>query len=259
MTALEITPIPLLSDNYAWLIRDVDQDVTVVVDPSEAAPVVAYLRQRHLRLDAVLNTHHHPDHTGGNLGLKEAFGCDIIGAEADRHRIAGLDRGLGEGDTYQVGRFTAKVIAIPGHTLGHIAFVFTEPAAVFCGDTLFSLGCGRLFEGSPEQMWTSLSRLAALPPATMVCCGHEYTAANAAFALTVDPDNQALQQRAKAVAELRSGPVPQPSVPSSIGLELATNPFLHPLAGAVLRHLKLPPSSSAAAAFAALRLLKDRF
>lgn len=222
--ALEIHLIPCLSDNYAYLLRDPESDAVGVVDPSEAAPVNAALERHGLKLTHILNTHHHFDHTGGNLDLKAKWKAQIVGPAADRDRIPGIDVALKEGETFTFGTRTARIFDIPAHTKGHIAFWFEADKAVFTGDTLFACGCGRLFEGTPAQMWSSLSKLAALPDDTRVYCGHEYTQSNIRFALTVDPANEDLKARARDVDALRAKGAP--TIPSTIGLEKRTNPFM---------------------------------
>jgi len=186
---LQIEPVPCLRDNYAWLAHDKDEGVCFVVDPSEAEPVRRALAAHGLKLTHILNTHHHPDHVGGNLALKAQFGASIIGPGKDAARIPGIDIGVTEGETCRVGSYEAKVLEIPAHTRGHIAFWFEKDGCVFTGDTLFAMGCGRLFEGDPPTMWSSLSKLMRLPDSTRVYCGHEYTEANGRFALTVERSN----------------------------------------------------------------------
>ncbi len=224
MAALIIEQIPVLRDNYVYLVHDRASGLTAAVDPAVAEPVAAALAVRGWRLTHILNTHHHGDHTGGNLPLKAATGCTIVGYGADAHRIPGIDVAVNDGETFAFGSTAAQIIAVPGHTLGHIAYWFAEAQAVFCGDTLFSLGCGRLFEGTAAMMWHSLGRLRQLPDETRVCCAHEYTQSNAAFALTIDPANPALRERAAAVSALRRQGLP--TVPSRLGDEKAANPFL---------------------------------
>ena len=224
MSTLDVELIPALSDNYIHLIHAPATGTTGVVDPAEAGPVLAALERRGLKLDFILNTHHHPDHVGGNLALKAATGATIVGPTADAARIPGIDVQLGDGDSWRFGDQPVKVFDVPGHTRGHIAFWFPDGQAVFVGDTLFSLGCGRLFEGTPEQMQVSLSKLAALPPDTRVYCAHEYTQSNARFALSVEPHNAALRRRSAEVDRLRAEG--KSTIPSTIGLELETNPFL---------------------------------
>jgi hydroxyacylglutathione hydrolase len=221
---LEIRLIPLLSDNYAYLLNDPTSGEAAVVDPSEAAPVLAALQETGWTLKHILNTHHHHDHIGGNEALKAATGAKIVGPEKERHRIPDLDVGLAEGDGYAIGSRRFHVLDVPGHTSGHIALVFDEDEAVFSGDTLFSLGCGRLFEGTPAQMWQSLSKLRALPGATRIYCGHEYTQSNCRFALSIEPENRDLQARVEEVTRQRAAGAP--TIPTTIDLENRTNPFL---------------------------------
>lgn len=224
MSEFVIRQLLVLKDNYVYLLHEKDSGATAVVDPSVAEPVLAALAETDWRLTHILNTHHHWDHTGGNEALKTATGAIVVGPRADRERIPAIDIALGEGDCYAVGSEVAEIFDVPGHTRGHIAFWFATSRALFCGDTLFTLGCGRMFEGTPPQMWDSLSKLRALPVETRVYCGHEYTQANARFALTVEPENRALVARAKAVDALRA--VGRPTVPATLGEEIATNPFL---------------------------------
>ena len=257
---IEIVRIPALSDNYIWLAHDPASGETVVVDPAEAGPVLAALDRLGWRLTHILNTHHHGDHVGGNRELKDRTGCTIVGHARDAARIPGIDVRVGDGDTVSLGNASARVIAIDGHTVGHIAYWFADAAALFCGDTLFSLGCGRLFEGTAAQMWTSLGRLRDLPAETRIYCGHESTEANARFALSLDPDNPALRARAADVRELRARA--QPTVPSVLGDERACNPFLRCADPAVRtsaeRHAGRP-LADAAQVFGALRAWKDGF
>lgn len=221
---LEIIQLPVLTDNYIYLIHEVNSNQTAVIDPAVPEPVIAALNEKGWQLDYILNTHHHSDHTGANFSLKKQTGCKIIGAELDQYRIPGIDIKVSPGNIIWLGNQSLRVIGTPGHTLGHIVYYCQESAALFCGDTLFSLGCGRLFEGNPEQLWHSLQQLKKLPGETQIYCAHEYTQANGQFALTVDPDNQALQQRIHEVEQLRNHQ--QASVPSTLAQELATNPFL---------------------------------
>jgi hydroxyacylglutathione hydrolase len=253
---LNIHLVPCLNDNYAYLVHETATNAVAVVDPSEAAPVFAALQKHGLKLTHILNTHHHFDHTGGNLELKEKTGAKIIGPKADAERIPGLDVGLGEGDTLEFGKTKARVFDIPAHTRGHIAFWFETDKAVFTGDTMFAMGCGRLFEGTPQQMWTSLSKLAALPKDTRVYCGHEYTQSNGRFALTLEPNNQALKTRMAEVDRLRAQGLP--TIPSTIGVELETNPFLRP-ASAELQKSVGVDASDLVAVFAETRRRKDSF
>ncbi|HXM71063.1 MAG TPA: hydroxyacylglutathione hydrolase, partial [Thermoanaerobaculia bacterium] len=227
-----------------------------VVDPSEAAPVEAALSARGWTLTHILNTHHHWDHTGGNPALKAATGAVVVGPKADRERIPAIDVAVDEGESYKLGQAEAQILFIPGHTRGHIAFWFPESKAVFCGDTLFAIGCGRTFEGTAAQMWNSLGKLKALPADTRVYCGHEYTQANARFALTVEPQNAALKSRARAVDAARAKG--QPTIPSTIGEERATNPFFRADERSIAETIGLA-GEDAVAVFAEVRRRKDNF
>jgi len=224
VSPLEIELVPCLSDNYAYLVHDADAGLTAVVDPSEAPPVKLALARRGWKLTHILNTHHHFDHTGGNIPLKEEFGCEIVGPGKDRARFEGLDTGVDEGTGWRFGGRSVRVMEIPAHTSSHIAFVVDH--AAFTGDTLFAMGCGRLFEGTPAMMWSSLSKLMTLPDDTRVYCGHEYTQSNGRFALTMEPNNVALVSRMKDVDAARAKGAP--TIPSTIGLEKKTNPFMRP-------------------------------
>ncbi|WP_294339022.1 hydroxyacylglutathione hydrolase [uncultured Sphingomonas sp.] len=221
---LEVVRVAALSDNYVWLIHDAAADRTVVVDPGEAPPVLTALDARGWRADAIWTTHWHPDHTGGNAVLKARYGCDVTGPEAERAKIATLDHGVGEGDTVRIGDHVAIVLETPGHTAGHIVFHFADDALLFSGDTLFAMGCGRLFEGTPDQMFANMARFAAMPDETIVYGAHEYTLSNGRFALTVEPDNAALRDRMVEIERLRTAG--DATLPTTIGLERATNPFL---------------------------------
>jgi hydroxyacylglutathione hydrolase len=223
---LEIHMFPCLEDNYGYLIRDPATGIVATVDTPEVAPIERALAQKGWKLDYILNTHHHGDHAGGNLELKKKTGCRIVGPKADAGRIPGIDIALGDGEIFELGSRVARVIETPGHTRGHIVYHFEADHAAFVGDTLFAMGCGRLFEGTPEQMWTSLQKLRALPADTRVYCAHEYTQKNARFALTVEPDNTELVARAVEVERLRAQGLP--TIPSTIGRETLTNPFLRP-------------------------------
>jgi hydroxyacylglutathione hydrolase len=252
----EIHLVPCLKDNYAYILHEPRTKAVAVVDPSEAAPVIDALRTRSLSLTHILNTHHHFDHTGGNLELKERTGAKIIGPRADADRIPGIDIQVGNGDLVAIGTAIAKVFDIPAHTRGHIAFWFEEAKAVFTGDTMFAMGCGRLFEGTPAQMWASLSTLARLPADTRVYCGHEYTQSNGRFALTLEPGNADLVARMKQVDELRNKGLP--TIPSTIGLELKTNPFLRP-DSPELRQAMSMETANVIDVFAETRRRKDVF
>lgn len=247
---------PCLEDNYGYLVHDPVAGVTATIDTPEVEPIERALRARGWQLDFIMNTHHHFDHAGGNLELKDKTGCQIIGPAADTDRIPGIDIALSDGDTFQLGEQTFTVFDTPGHTRGHIVYYFPDSAIAFVGDTLFALGCGRLFEGSPEQMWSSLSKLLNLPDETQVYCAHEYTQTNAKFALTVDPDNAALVARAAEIDQLRSEH--KPTIPSNIGLERATNPFLRPDSATLRATLGLEDASNVDV-FAEIRARKDKF
>jgi hydroxyacylglutathione hydrolase len=253
---IEIHLVPCLKDNYAYLIHERNTDTVAVVDPSEAAPVLEALKSHGLSLTHILNTHHHFDHTGGNLELKAQTGAKIIGPRVDADRIPGIDIPVAEGDQVSIGNVNANILDIPAHTRGHIAFWFTSENAVFTGDTMFAMGCGRLFEGTPAQMWSSLSKLAALPAETRVYCGHEYTQANGRFALTLEPDNFDLQTRMEEVDKRRKQGLP--TIPSTIGLELKTNPFLRPDAPTLRRTMQLEDADTVQV-FAEIRRRKDVF
>jgi hydroxyacylglutathione hydrolase len=254
---LEIIQLAALTDNYIYLLHEAISGETAVVDPADAGPVFAMLQEKGWRLSYVFNTHHHADHVGGNLQLKRQTGCKIVGAKSDRQRIPGIDIKVGHGDKIRLGDESLQIIATPGHTLGHIAYYCAESDALFCGDTLFSMGCGRLFEGSAEQMWQSLQLFKALPPSTRVYCAHEYTQANGRFALTLEADNPALQQRIDEVNRLRNQNLS--TLPSSIGLELATNPFFRENSPSIRQAVAANDAESAAEVFARVRRSKDQF
>ena len=253
---LDLVTIPCLSDNYAFLIHDAASGETAVIDVPEAAPILAALRQRGWTLSQILLTHHHADHIQGVAELRTATGARVAGNAADAHRLPPLDLALHEGQTVQVGAETGTVIDVSGHTLGHIAFHFPASALVFTADSLMACGCGRLFEGTGPQMWDSLSKLARLPPETLVCSGHEYTASNARFALSLEPDNQALISRVAAIADARDKG--QPTVPSRLSDEFATNPFLRASHPQMKARLGLSEATDAAV-FTEIRARKDRF
>jgi hydroxyacylglutathione hydrolase len=257
MAKLEIEQIPVLTDNYVYLLHEPGSGATAVVDPAVADPVTAALAARGWRLSHILNTHHHGDHTGGNLELKRLTGSTVIGARKDSQRIPGIDVEVGEGDTFMLGNAAAMVLEVPGHTSGHIAFRFPDSHAVFCGDTLFSLGCGRLFEGTADEMWASLGKLRDLPPDTLAYCAHEYTAGNGRFARLVERDNAALHARLDAVERLRAHN--RPTVPTTIAEERATNPFLRADTEAVAKAVGMAPGTAPARVFAELRRRKDVF
>jgi hydroxyacylglutathione hydrolase len=253
---LDVRLVPLLKDNYAYLLRDDESGKTAIVDPSEAEPVLRLIDTLGWKLDYILNTHHHADHSGGNVGIKQRTGATVVGPQADRDRIPAIDVALADGEHFQFGTADAEVMDIPGHTRGHIAFWFARDRAVFCGDTLFALGCGRMFEGTAPQMWTSLQRLRELPDATRVYCGHEYTQANARFALTVEPGNRALVARAAEIDAKRAAG--EPTIPSTIGAERATNPFFRADQPELAQGVGLA-GGDPVAVFAETRLRKDKF
>jgi hydroxyacylglutathione hydrolase len=220
---LHIVRVPVLSDNYSWLVHDDASGETMVVDPGEAAPVEAAAVERGWTIGAVWLTHWHPDHIGGADALRTK-GARVIGPEAERAKIPMLGEGLGEGDVARLGDHAAQVMTVPGHTQGHIAFHFADDAAIFTGDTLFAMGCGRLFEGTPADMFGNMRRYAALPDDTRVYCGHEYTLSNAHYAAVAEPDNADIAARLAEVSALRERG--EPTVPTTIAAERATNPFL---------------------------------
>jgi hydroxyacylglutathione hydrolase len=221
---LEIIRIPALSDNYVWLVHEPDRRETMVVDPAAAEPVLAEADTRGWRITQIWNTHWHPDHTGGNAAIKEATGCIVTGPAAEKDRIPTLDRLVTEGDIVRLGAVEAQVIDVAAHTAGHVAYHFPTEQAAFVGDTLFAMGCGRLFEGTAEQMYANMRKLEALGDDTAIYCAHEYTLSNGRFALTVEPDNSALHSRMAEVIALRERG--EPTVPTTIALERATNPFM---------------------------------
>lgn len=221
---IEVVRIPVLSDNYVWLAHEPESGETAVIDPAVAEPVLAEAARRGWTITQIWNTHWHPDHTGGNAAIKAATGCTITGPAAEAERIPTLDRLVAEGDRVALGGIAADVLEVPAHTAGHIAYHLPEESTLFIGDTLFAMGCGRLFEGTADQMHANLQRLATLPPDTLVYCAHEYTLANGRFALTVEPDNDALRERMAKVEAARA--VGEPTVPTTIADERATNPFM---------------------------------
>jgi hydroxyacylglutathione hydrolase len=253
---LQIAQFACLSDNYGFLLHDPESGATAAIDTPDAEEITHQIERRGWHLSHILNTHHHADHAGGNLALKQRFGCLIVGPGADAARIPGIDVGVGDGDRVDFGRHRIEVVATPGHTRGHIVYFLPEAGAAFVGDTLFAMGCGRLFEGSPEQMWASLGRIARWPDATQIYCAHEYTLANAEFALTVEPDNPALAGRAREVAALRRQG--RPTVPTTLALEKATNPFLRAASPGLKATLGMPGADDVRV-FARTRELKDRF
>jgi hydroxyacylglutathione hydrolase len=246
-----------MKDNYGVLVHDSDSGATAAIDAPDGAAVIAAAEERDWTLSDVLVTHHHADHTQGLPALRARYPLlNVVGPAKEAARIAGLDRQVVEGDYVRVGKLAAKVIETPGHTAGHIAYWFEEDEIVFVGDTLFSLGCGRVFEAPYAVMWDSLLKLAALPGETQVYCGHEYTEANARFALTIEPENAVLVSRAAQVAELRAAG--KPTVPTTISAELAANPFLRAEEPQIQAAIGMPDADPAVA-FAEIRARKDRF
>jgi hydroxyacylglutathione hydrolase len=256
MSELQIVQFPALSDNYGFLLHDPDAGLTAAIDTPDAAEIRRQLEHRGWRLTHIFNTHHHADHAGGNLELKERYGCLIVGPGGDSARIPGLDVGVREGDTVDFGARRIEVVETPGHTVGHIVYYVPEAQAAFVGDTLFAMGCGRLFEGSPDQMWASLQKILRWPDTTRLYCAHEYTLANASFALTVEPENLALLARAREVAEFRRAD--RPTVPTTLALEKATNPFLRPASPSLRATIGLEDADDVRV-FARTRALKDSF
>lgn len=254
---MRIVQIPLLRDNYGYLVVS-DAGEAAVIDPSEAGPVLARMEKENVAPRAILNTHHHRDHTGGNSGLLEKLRLDVYGHKNDRERIPGLTRAVDEGDEVRVGGLAARVFFIPGHTKGHVAYLFG--GALFCGDTLFTAGCGRLFEGTAEEMLASLGRLARLPADTLVYCGHEYTEKNLEFALTLEPGNAKAAERLKRARAARAEG--RPTVPSTMAEEKETNPFLRPDSPEIRENLnrRFPDLTlDTLSVFAKVRQLKDEF
>jgi hydroxyacylglutathione hydrolase len=222
LVMLEIVAVPAFSDNYLWLVHDAASGETAVVDPGDPAPVLAELDRRGWTLTQVWNTHWHPDHTGGNVAIKESTGATISGPAGET--IPGRDTALTEGDSVRLGEHVGRVIDVPGHTLGHIALLFEQDRIAFVGDTLFAMGCGRLFEGTPEQMYASLGRLMQLSDDTKLYCAHEYTLGNARYAAVAEPDNAAVAERLSAVIAMRAAG--RMTVPTTVADERATNPFV---------------------------------
>ena len=239
---LEIVAVPAFADNYLWLVHDRESGETAVVDPGDAAPVLSAAQARGWHIGQVWNTHWHPDHTGGNQAVVGATRASLSAPAAEAHKIAGIDLELREGDRVRLGAHIGEVWEVPGHTLGHIAFVFRDAGVAFVGDTMFAMGCGRLFEGTAEQMFTALRRLAELPDDTLIYCAHEYTLANARFAVAVEPDNAKIADRLAAVEAARARG--EATVPTTIAAERSTNPFLR---------------ASGLAEFTDRRAWKDRF
>jgi hydroxyacylglutathione hydrolase len=256
MKPIEIHMFPCLQDNYGYLLHDADSAVTAAIDTPDAAAILAALEARGWRLTHILNTHHHSDHAGGNLELKKRTACRIIGPRADAGRIPGIDVQVGDGDSFELGSHRVEVFDTPGHTRGHIVYWLPDDGAAFVGDTLFAMGCGRLFEGTPAQMWSSLQKIARWPDSTSLYCAHEYTQSNGRFALTVEPGNRALVERTQEVARLRAQG--RPTIPTTVALEKATNPFLRAWSRDLQATVGLAGASDVEV-FAKTRALKDAF
>jgi hydroxyacylglutathione hydrolase len=254
--ALELVTIPCLADNYAYLVHDAASGQTACVDVPDPAPILAALRDRGWSLTDILVTHHHADHIQGVDALRAATGAMVLGAAADEHRLPRLDLALTEADSFSIGGEFARVLDVPGHTVGHIAFHFPQSHLAFTADSLMAGGCGRLFEGTPAQMWSSLQKMDQLPPDTLICSGHEYTASNLRFALTLEPDNPALISRRGHVAALRDQG--RPTVPVSLQTERETNPFLRAHLPALKSAVGLPGADDVTV-FAEIRARKDKF
>lgn len=235
MPKLEIHQFPCLSDNYGVLVHDPAANLTAAIDAPEADAVRRALQEKGWNLTHILVTHHHSDHTAGVEPLKAETGCTVIGPKDEANRIKGLDKTVSEGDAFAFGAAEVRVLDTPGHTAGHISYWLPSEDLAFVGDTLFAIGCGRVIEGNAEIMWRSLQKIARLPPATRVYCGHEYTLSNAKFALTIEPENTALQQRAAQVEKLRSAG--KATLPTRIDIELDTNPFLRPHVAAIRKRV----------------------
>ncbi len=253
---LEIVTVPCLSDNFVYILRDVATGTIGVIDAPDAAPIEAALDERGWGLDQILITHHHADHIDGVPRLVERFGPKVIGAKKDEGRLPKLDAALDEGDTWRFGDSEAVVIDVSGHTVNHIAYHFADAGVVFTGDSLFAIGCGRVFEGTHAMMWDSLSKLAALPPETEAYFGHEYTEANAKFAVTADPENEALAERVREVSEIRARG--EWTTPTTIARELETNPFLRATESSVQKAVGME-GADPAAVFGEVRRRKDNF
>ena len=255
---MRIVQVPLLRDNYGYLIVCQQTNSAAVIDPSEAEPMLQRIEQEKVAPVAILNTHHHRDHTGGNEGILSKTQLEVYGHKSDQARIPGLTNGVDEGDEIQIGDLKAKVFFIPGHTTGHVAYLFRD--ALFCGDTLFTAGCGRLFEGTPEQMHASLKKLMALPDETKIYCGHEYTESNLRFALSVEPNNRKLASRFERVQALRARGTS--TVPSTLEEEKQTNPFLRWDSKEIQANVKAAVPNAGTdpvSVFATVRKMKDAF
>jgi len=221
---MQITPIPCLADNYAYVINDENSGLVGVIDPSEAKPIISFLTKNKLKLNYILNTHHHFDHIGGNIELKKLYNAEVVGFEGDKHRIPGIDITLSDNEKWTFGKSLVKILHIPGHTLGHICFFFEKEKIAFTGDTLFSLGCGRIFEGDHKQMLESLNKIKKFPKNTKIYCGHEYTYKNAEFCMKYDSNNIDLKKKIEIIKKIRSNNLP--TIPTTLEDELNSNIFL---------------------------------
>lgn len=256
MSNLEIHQFPCLSDNYGVLLRDADAGVVASIDAPDAEAVQAALKEKGWKLTHILVTHHHWDHTQGNEAVKSATECTIIGPKGEADKVPGIDTKVGEGDTFKFGNFDVEVSETPGHTAGHIVYHIPAAKAAFVGDTLFAMGCGRVIEGSMDQMWSGVEKVAKLPKDTVLYCGHEYTVANAEFAMSVEPGNEALQKRLADVKALRAAG--KPTLPTTVAEELATNPFIRVDSAEIRANVGLPNGTDAEV-FAQVRTRKNNF
>lgn len=256
-STLTVAQVPCLSDNYGYIIHDEATGATAVVDTPEAKPYQDELAKRGWTLTHILNTHHHYDHTGANMDLKKG-GVTVVGPANEKEKIPGIDTAVSDGDEVEFGSLKAKVIDVGGHTKGHIAYYFPSENKVFVGDSLFALGCGKMFEGTPDQFWASLQRLRALPDETIVYCAHEYTESNAKFAVSVEPNNAELMSRVAEIKALRAQG--KPTVPSVLGVEKKTNPFLRSdISQEIRNNVGVVDGDSDADAFGKVRKAKDTF
>jgi len=253
---IEVVQIPCLSDNYGFLIHDPASGQTISIDSPDAEAITKALEARNWHLTAVWNTHHHFDHAGGNAALKTRWNCQIIAPVGDAKYIVDADRWVGDGDQVSLGEINARVLHTPGHTMGHIIYVFDSENKAFVGDALFALGCGRVFEGQPSDMWGSMQTMIALPPQTRIYCAHEYTADNLRFAQSIDPDNSALIERGTQITAARAKD--QPTVPFLLETDLATNPFLRAGDSKIREFLGLQTAPDVDV-FAEIRRRKDNF